>query len=687
MKKPYCKCSSALLWLALAHTGPLAAHSDEAELETVDVVGRRASLVGEAVSASQGSVGRKELLARPLLRAGEILETVPGMVVTQHSGSGKANQYFLRGFNLDHGTDFRTTYDRMPLNMPTHGHGQGYTDMNFVIPELLQSIEYAKGPYYADVGDFSGAGSAAMTPLNTLDQGLLQLGVGKDGFGRLLAADSISVGAGNLLAGLEAQTYDGPWSDINEDIRKINGIARYSQSYGENQFQLTFMAYDNSWNAADQIPQRAVNEGLIDRLGSIDTSDAGESSRYSLSGSWQGRHWRSSAYAIRYDLKLWSNFTYWLEDPVNGDQFEQVDKRWIYGGELAHEDTFVFAGFDFENAFGLQLRYDDIEQVGLYQTRERERLGTINAAGVDEATTGLYWSGTLHWAERWRANLGLRYDHYWFDVDSQQALNSGKADDGITSYKFNLSYQPAQNWEAYLGAGTGFHSNDARGVTIQVDPLSGEAVNSVDPLVRSKGAEIGARYFLSDTVNISMALWALALDSELVFVGDAGNTEASRSSHRQGVELTAYWWFADNWTLDMEYAYSAAKFTEDDPADPDVGDEIPGAIPQVFSAGISYDKQFGPFASARVRYFGPRPLVESGQIESDSSTVVNLRAGYRWQQWQLFGDILNLFDSKDHDIDYYYSSRLPGEPSQGVEDIHFHPLEPRTYRLYLTYTF
>ena len=680
--------ASAVALMAVAQSTLV--HGHGSELEEVEIVGRHTEIIGQAVSASQGIIGQEELSLRPLMRTGEILETVPGMVVTQHSGSGKANQYFLRGFNLDHGTDFLTRFDRMPVNLRSHGHGQGYTDISFIIPELLESIEYKKGPYYADVGDFSGAGSANMTPMQSMPGGpggLLQLGAGKDGFGRLLGAGSLEVGPGDLLLGFEGQVYDGPWTDISEDVRKTNGLARYTWNQDANTFSLMFMAYDNSWDSADQIPERAVEQGLIDLYGSIDDATGGESSRYSLSGSWINPHWQASIYAIRYRLNLWSNFTYFLDDPVNGDEFEQIDKRWIYGGELIRSDDFAFGATDYTNVFGFQTRYDDIEEVGLIRTRARQRLETVRLDAIDETSAALFWSGTWRWAERWRANLGLRYDHYWFDVDSDTPQNSGSDDDGIVSYKFNLSYQPADNWETYLGLGTGFHSNDARGVTISIDPVTGERVDPVDPLVASQGAEVGVRLFQEDTISASLSLWMLELDSELLFVGDAGNTEPSRSSRRSGVELTAYWWLSPHWTLDAEYSYSRAKFTESDPSDPSLGDDIPGSVPQVFSAGLSLDHPSGWFGSARLRYFSGRPLEENGDVESDPTTVVNLRAGYRWNNWEVFGDILNLFDSEDHDIDYYYASRLPGEPAEGVEDIHFHPIEPRTYRVYVGYRF
>lgn len=664
--------------------------------EEVTVYGRQINLVGEAVSASQGVVDQLELGVRPILRSGEVLEAVPGMVATQHSGTGKANQYFLRGFNLDHGTDFATFYDHMPVNMRTHGHGQGYTDLNSIIPELVQQIEYQKGTYYAEVGDFSSAGSAHLRSFSKLDKGLLQAGIGEDQFYRLLVMDSINAGGGELLYALEGNRYQGPWRDIDEDLDKINLTLKQSWRFGDDsQLKLMLMSYDNRWNSADQIPERAVAGGVVHELGSLDTTLGGESSRHSFSVNWQAPQWQLSAYAINYDMKLWSNFTYLLDDSVNGDQFEQVDKRWLYGIDASYRVKGTWGGKAVTNTFGMETRYDDIDEVGLYRTRAQQRLGTVRSDGVEEFSVGLYWQSELQLGKKLRTIFGVRYDYYDFDVDSHVATNihgvdltsngGGEADDLLTA-KASVSYTLNDRWEFYGSAGQGFHSNDGRGTTIAVDPISGGAVNAVDPLVKSRGLELGVRSFWGRRLNASLALWSLTLDSELLFVGDAGGTEATRESERKGVEFTSYYRFNKHWTLDLEYAYTDAEFSEANLTDPQTGKEIPGALDTVFSLGLSvqYDKAW--FGSLRLRHFGERPLAESGNITADASTIVNLRLGYRWQKLKLTLDLLNLLDSDDHDIDYLYESRLPSEPA-AVADVHYRVMEPRTLRAYVTFAF
>lgn len=674
-------CVSAILTTSLSF-----AHTFDDE---VIVKGRRVDLSGQSNSASEGLVGQFELTVRPISRIGEIMETVPGMVATQHSGSGKANQYFLRGFNLDHGTDFATWYDGMPVNMRTHGHGQGYTDISFIIPELVKKVSYKKGSYYAEIGDFSAAGAAQFTSFDELDKGLFQLGAGQDGYSRMLLMDSPDAEKRWLYA-LELQTYDGPWTDIEEDVDKLNAVLRRHWVLDDGEWGFMLMHYDNTWSSADQIPLRAVEQGLIDPFGSIDNTLGGESSRSSLSVNWENELWQISAYAISYDLNLWSNFTYLLDDQVNGDQFEQVDDRTIYGGQVHYQ-----VGEKNKNTFGLELRLDDIDEVALYKTNRRNRIGAIRSDAVEELSVGLYWQGEFTLTDALRLNLGARYDYYDFDVSGlidqningvQLAANSGSKDDDIFSIKSNLSYKLNDTWELYVSAGQGLHSNDARGTTIQVDPADGSTVDPVDPLVRSVGGELGARAFLTDKLNASFALWLLRLDKELLFVGDAGTTESSRESERDGFEATIYYSLTDNWGLDFEYAYANSEFSEPDPGDPTLGNEIPGALSDVASIGLVLSNPAGWYGSLRWRYFGERPLDENNSVRSDPSSVFNLRAGYQWQQWKLTLDILNLSDSNDHDIDYFYESRLTGEP-QGVEDIHYHIIEPRTIRAYLQYRF
>ena len=677
--------------LCLLSTSTLAS---EKKLETMVIEGRQVNLLGEAVSSSEGLVGQQEIELRPILRTGEILELVPGMVVTQHSGTGKANQYFLRGFNLDHGTDFATFVDGMPVNMRSHGHGQGYTDLNFLIPEAVSFINYQKGPYYADIGDFSSAGSAQIQTLSDLDEGRVEVGVGEDDYYRFLAMNSFQTGQGESLLAFEATQYHGPWVDINEDLERYNVLMKHTMPLQGGNFNLSFMAYNNQWNSADQIPERAVEQGLIDELGSIDKTTGGESSRYSLSAHWLKNRWDVSAYMVFYDLNLWSNFTYFLEDEDLGDQFEQVDQRVIYGGQASYQFNSSFFDYDVSHRFGGDLRIDDIDEVGLYQTQARQRLGTVRSDQIEIASLGLYWENQIAWTDQVRTVLGARYDYVDFEVDDLVGENtngvnlqdnSGRGNDGLFSLKGSLVYSFHHNWETYASIGQGFHSNDVRGATAKIDPADGVDVEQVDPFVRSLGYEVGLRGFINDRLNTSISVWELNLDSELLFVGDAGNTEPNRESKRQGVELTAYYHFTDQWSLDLEYAASDSEFTEDTLSE---GKSIPGAIEQVLQVGLNANFISGWRGSLRLRHFGERPLVEDGSVKSDSTTIWNLRTGYKRDQWTINADILNLTDSDDHDIDYFYESRLSTEPSGvGREDIHYHVIEPRTVRLSFGYRF
>ena len=500
--------------LVLAALQANAQEDDSHDIEKVTVSGRQVSLVGEAISASQGIVGQEEIRLRPILRTGEILEFIPGMVVTQHSGTGKANQYFLRGFNLDHGTDFATFVDGMPVNMRTHGHGQGYTDLNFVIPESVQSLNYKKGVYYADISDFSGAGSAMLNTTNSASTPLVSATVGKNNFLRIVGLGGVTINDTNrvVLAG-EHNTYDGPWSDISEDLDKTNVLAKWVNKQDKAEFSLTFMGYDNSWNSADQIPKRAIESGLIDELGSLDTTVGGQSDRYSLSANWRSENLVASAYVMSYSMNLWSNFTYFLDDPENGDQFEQVDDRTVYGGEASYRYEHSLLGKLSTTTFGTQFRIDDIDEVGLYHTQARQRLGVIRSDEVTESSVGAYVNNETYWTQRLRTVLGLRYDYFDFDVRNLAGVNansidlspnSGASSDDITSLKASVVYTISPEWELYGAAGQGLHSNDARGTTIQIDPSSGDAVDAVDPLVRSTGIEAGLRGFIDEKLNLSL---------------------------------------------------------------------------------------------------------------------------------------------------------------------------------------
>lgn len=664
-----------LLLLALTPATPPAHTMHPEELDAVQVLGRQQNLLRRAITASEGVVGPVELTSRPRLRSGDLVEYVPGLVATQHSGSGKANQYFLRGFNLDHGTDFATRVAGMPVNLRSHGHGQGYTDLNFLIPELVEELRYRKGPYRAEVGDFSAAGSAEFELVDGLPQQRISLGIGEEGFRRGLLAGSTQQGDATWTGAVEDQRYDGPWTDIDEDGRRQNLALGLAGEIGGGRGQLWLLAYDAEWNAPDQIPQRAVEQGLIDRLGSLDRTLGGASSRYSLSGQWQGpvAGWDAqvSAYAIDYDLELFSNFTYFLDDPAGGDQFRQFDERRVFGfdGRATRELGPGSLGL------GLEARRDDIDHVGLSRTQARRFSTAIRDDRVEEDSAAVHLDWQQDLGQRWRLYLGGRYDRYLFDVGALQPQNSGRNDDGIASLKSSLAFAASDTLELYLSAGQGFHSNDARGTVIQVDPVSGDPVDAVDPLVRSRGIELGARWQLPQRFQATLDVWFLELDSELLFVGDAGNTEATDASRRHGAELGLYWFADPRWTAELELGWTHAELAGR------ADDHIPGAIPRVIAAGISAELGRGWSAAARLRHFGRYPLIEDDSVRADDATVVNLRVGKRFTPaLQLTIDVLNALDSEDRDIEYFYASRLPGEPEAGVDDVHFHPLEPRAVR-------
>ena len=670
---------TAILFL-LCLPADISAHPTKDALEELVVTGRRENLAGEARSASEGVVGQMDLAIRPLLRPGDVLEAVPGLIVTQHSGSGKSNQMFLRGFNLDHGTDFATVIDGMPVNLRSHGHGQGYTDINFLIPETVARINFVKGPYHAELGDFSSAGGAEIETSDVFNNQLAWT-AGENGFHRGLAMGSLATGSTQLSGALEAQRYDGAWTNVDEDVKKLNGLIKLRGGDDATRWQTTVMHYDNEWHAADQIPERAVTAGVISPLGSIDTTLGGDSRRTSVSGEYQdtrGDHMtRWTAYLVDYEMNLYSNFTYRLDDPARGDQFQQVDDRRILGGSYHHHWN---PSGTLQHRWGVAVQHDDIDTVGLYRTLARKRTGTVRQDTIEETSLGAHYEAIWSLSPRWRAVLGARADHYSFDVDAKDPRNSGTEQDTLISPRASLTYRASATTEWYSSAGRGFHSNDARGVTQQIDPVTGEEVSSVDPLVSSSGVELGVKTQWQQRWNLAAALWYLELDSELLFVGDAGTTEATRPSERWGLELNNFWMIDEVWSLEADIAWTNARFSDDAVE----GRHIPGALETVASATLSAQTPTGWFGALRVRYVDGAPLIEDRSVTAHSATLAHLSLGWAGQPYTLRADVLNLFDSDDRDIEYFFASRLEDEPLEGIEDRHFHRFEPRQVRLTLT---
>ncbi len=628
----------------------------------------------ETRAALDREIGAEALMSRPLTRPGELLEAAPGLVVTQHSGEGKANQYFLRGLNLDHGTDLALTLDGMPLNLRTHAHGQGYADANFLIPELVAGMTLRKGPAHAEQGDFATAGALGLTLRDALPRPVVQFTGGSFGYWRGLAAGSTALGQGTLLGALELGGYNGPWRH-GDNLQRINGLLRYSLD----ELHLTAMAYDSRWHSTDQIPARAV--GLVGRYGAVDPSDGGRTQRSSLAADWQRDGLRLNAYAVRSALTLWNNFTYALDNPTQGDQFRQQDRRWLLGLNATQALPGTLLDRPLETRIGVQTRYDDI-RLDLSRTQSRAWLSTIRADAVQEGSAGL-WTDSTWRATPWlRATLGLRGDWVGGRVRSDLATNSGTADQTIASPKAGLVLGPWRNAELFLNAGTGFHSNDLRGATITQDPSDPlNRLSRVPLLVRAKGAEAGLRLRPLPGLETSLALFVLTLGSEILFVGDAGTTEASRPSRRIGMEWSTRWRPTEWLALDADLTTTQARCTNTEAA----GSRIPGAPNLVAAAGVSLGNG-GPgwFGSARLRVFGPRPLLEDDSVRSRPTAQVNARLGYRFEDGiQARLDVLNLFGVRASQMDYFYASQLRGE-AVPVNDRHFHPVEPVALRFTVT---
>jgi hypothetical protein len=655
----------------------VSAHADDFAIQRVLVEGARASQLGIADSANAGSVSQKELAMRTIYRPGELLEAAPGLIASQHSGEGKANQFYLRGFNLDHGTDLATYVDEMPVNQRSHAHGQGWTDLNFLIPELTARLDYRKGPYSAREGDFASAGSASILYANRLVRDVATLSLGQNGYARTALAASRDAAGGALTYALELLHNDGPYTRP-DDYRKVNGVLRYSRGYANNGWSVSAMAYHGKWNSTDQIPERAVEDGRVKRFDAIDGSDGGEAQRYSLSGVWRRTAADSaskvSAYLIRNQLDLWSNFTYFLNDPVHGDQFAQPDRRVTAGVNALHTwhahrgDTVVA-----DLSVGLQAQNDNIFNA-LLHTQARQTLSTTRQDHIVETSRAAWVESATRWGQYVRGIVGLRADGYRFRVQNSVGAGSGSASDTLLSPSLNLVFGPWKSSELYLNYGQGFHSNDARGTVAPGERSSG--------LVRSRGMELGLRTEIVPKMQTALSLYRLDFDSELSYVGDEGTTEAGSPSRRVGIEFSNYYKPVKWLSIDVDAAFARARSQDVAPGQ----DRIPGAVEGVGQLALTASQlgKDGAWEGAlRLRYFGPRPLIEDNSVRSHASTTLNGRIGYRIaKDLRLELEGFNLANKRVSSIDYYYASQLRGE-AEAHEDIHFHPIESRSFRLTL----
>jgi hypothetical protein len=699
---------------ALATLRIASAAESDAGLGQITVV---ATGISNMTAASAGDVSQEKMLSQPLLRPAAVLENVPGLIVTQHSGEGKANQYFLRAFNLDHGTDLALEVDDMPVNMPTHAHGQGYSDLNFLIPELAGDLHYKKGPYYADEGDFATAGTARIGLVSDAPTSAT-LGFGEDGYRRGLLMGSTALAGGTLLGAGELYHNDGPF-DVPDDYNRLNGILRYHHGDPQDYYTVTAMAYSGKWNSTDQVPERAIAQGVIDRFGSLNPTDGGISSRDSLSFSRVKRtdtdQVQFSAYVIRYELDLWSTFTYYFKDPVNGDQMLQHDDRMVYGFKGSKTWYTELLGLPMSNVIGAQARIDDIRDVGIFPGYQRRTIGTKQNAGVMESNGAVYAENSIQWAAKVRTVVGLREDQFDFDVkdkmlnaDGSCNINSdplgcstGHKRASIFSPKLGVVLGPWAKTTYFINVGDGYHSNDARGIT-----RSGEhsSASPVTPLTRAASAEVGLSSQILPRWETTLDVFKLKLKSELVFSGDAGVTSPNGSTTRTGIEW-GNTYHINRWlAAEFNAAITRARFDSDastddlgcgdaDPAHPCkppigiVGRYIPNSPTNVIDAGLTAHRESGWFGALRARHFGESPLVEDNSVRSQQYTTVDCQIGFQQsKQWLVAFDVFNIADVKWNDIEYYYVSRLKIEASPKADYV-VHPGVPRTFRAHFTYYF
>lgn len=672
-------------------------HLDIPTLERVQVEGEVETLhsVGSATS-SQGVIFPKRILNQTPARSSDVLEAVPGLALTQHSGGGKANQYFLRGFSLDHGTDLAVSLMGTPLNLPGHAHGQGYADTNLLIPELIARIEYRKGPYFAGDGDFATAGALNVDYFDELDQGLFSVTLGEDGFRRMLLADTLKLkeGRASLLLAVEGSQNDGPWQ-VPEDYDKTNVVVLYREQLDANrQLRLGFTSHQANWTATDHIPLEAVQLGEVDRFGSLDPTAGGETHRHALHGSFllsrDSSLTQLSAYVIDTGLDLYSDFTYGLRDnsllgqPGRlSDQFNQLEERLIYGGALQHVVYNNLPGMDSRLVAGVDIRRDEVNPVALFDTIDRQRLATRNRDEFDLTQIGLHLTQVIAPTDWLQLTAGLRHSRATVDLQGEfdddedlstpNVARSGSRDDQITSPKLTATFGPfggkASDTKLFLAAGQGFHSNDPRGLFTPTP---------VDFLVKTQGVEIGAQTrALHPSLLLTATVFQAKSDSELVFVGDAGTTEPKSPSKRDGLELIATY-EKNGLEVDAFYTTVRARFTGV------AEDAIPNAIGR--TGGLSVAQAFGPWkVGTRVRYLGSAPLVEDGSLRSDVSVNTDVFATYRVMPSLTLGlSVFNVFDRDNSDIQYAQEYFFRGQERFGKT---FHPAPGRQVRLTATLRF
>jgi outer membrane receptor protein involved in Fe transport len=689
---------------------------DQPERETIVVTASRANLIGKAATASQGAITQEELDLRPVYRVGQLLESVPGLVVTVHSGEGKANQYLLRGFNLDHGTDLANFVDDMPVNRPTNAHGQGYSDLNFVIPEIVQGVTYTKGPYYPSIGDFGAVGSEHMVLADDLPNHVAA-SIGTLGSEEFVAGGTYHFDADDRLWGVAAVSHlDGPFTHP-DNFRKVDLAARFSHGTESDGYSVTAMFYKGQGRNTTDQPLRAIQDGLISQYGSLDPTDGSDSNRWSLSGHYgvTGDDWdiKVNAYYIHSTMTLWNDFTHYLFDPVNGDQEQQDETRTTLGGAIAYKRYMNFGDIESETTIGGQERYDD-EYIDRRHTRDRVVLSYCNDGDGDYSIgdyrcTGdrvqlndiaPYIENTTHWLPWLRTIIGAREDYTAATDRSLVEAVDASTDEFLFQPKGSIVIGPWHDTEFYYSAGKGFHSDDVRGVIGSV-PLEGTqlSVGKVPLMAKAFGQEIGIRNASIPDLQIQFVAFREDFSSELIYDQDVGQDQASAPSRRQGLELSAQYHPFSCLELNTDLAATHARYFKGATTLASVyritgGGYIANAPNFIGSFGALVDNLGNWFGGLQERVLGSYPLTDGPSYPRASGYAeTNVDIGYKVSPGlKVQFSIYNLLDTRAYAAEYYYATNINAAEvarygTSGVSDYQVHPLEPRSVRFTVTASF
>jgi outer membrane cobalamin receptor len=658
---------AALLWVASAAAQPTAPPAPEATLAPVLV-----TAPPPVTSSSEQLIPGKDFELRPHGRPADVLRLIPGLIIDQHQGGGKAEQYLLRGFDADHGTDLALFVDGVPVNLRSHAHGQGYADLHFLIPETIRAVDALKGPYFAEHGDFDTAGAVRFLTRDSVEENTLEISGGSFDTQRYLALLSPTRDRVKTLVAAEGYRSDGPFDHPNGYVR-FNLFAKATTDLTEDmRASLSASHYRAEWHGSGELPARTVRSGLVDRFGAIDPNEGGvtERTNVNLDYVWkvgESQKLSVNAYASYYRLTLFNDFTLFLNDPDRGDMINQRDRRWLGGLDAQYEVKQRPLGMPLTTTAGVQYRIDT-PRVVLASAVQRHQVGRVQDVDIVEQSVSPFVKLDLVPIEKVRLVSGARGDVFTFDVKERVNTTDGRASGAATkarpNVKANLILGPWLATELFANFGTGFHSNDARAVI---------ANPKLDALPTATGYEAGFKSRILPRTELSATYWFLDLSSELVFVGDDGTTEARGKSHREGLEVATTISLLDWLTFKGDFTWTRrAEFV-------DTGFPIPLAPRWTARAELTARLPWGLSTSAEMRYLGDRVADDFGFHTARGYTLFNWNARYRYKALEAFLSIENLADTKWREAQFFFTSRLPGEPAGGVPDVHFTPGNPRTF--------